>query len=755
MKQDVNIVPNPQFYELLDGSFTLNKHTVVCFEGNDKQVNQVIDMFCKKIEHSTGFELEQTSSLRKKNIIHLILSPNDSLGAEGYTLKINKKNIIIQASTAAGLFYGTQSLLQLFPPDIFSETVKENIRWEAPCIRIIDKPNFSYRGAHLDVARHFASVDSIKRYIDYLAMYKMNRFHWHLTDDQGWRIEIKKYPKLTEIGGCRKETLIGSYADVPQRFDGKPHCGYYTQEEAREIVRYAAERFITVIPEIEMPGHALAALSAYPELSCDPKKTYEAGTYWGVFDDVFCPSDTTFAFLKNVLLEIMDIFPSKYINIGGDECPKKTWKESRLCQDLMKKQHLKTEEELQHYFIETMAAFLSEHGREAIGWDEIMEGGLKVNATILSWRGLDMGLEAAKQGHDVIMAPTSHCYLDYYQADPAGEPLAIGGFVTINKVYHLNPIPEGLPADKAHHVIGIQSNLWTEYITSFKKAEYMLFPRLLAIAEVAWTKPERKNWDDFCRRLPYQLRILDAMGISYGTVSFNIQFKSNYDSAGTYTIALSSEIAGSEIAYTTDGSDPNLNSPRYKEPIKITQSCMIKAVPIFHGEIKGKPVSKEVHFHKAIGKKISYQQEPDKKFPAGGPTALIDGLTGSNNFADGFWQGFFGYDCVVTIDLENPQKISTVSSGVLQSSTHWILYPSDITVSASNDSLVWKTLGKVTNDVAPSVVGQITKVYSITNTDETPYRYLRVALKNPKISSKIHKIPEGTYWLFADEIMVE
>ena len=366
---------------------------------------------------------------------------------------------------------------------------------------------------HLDVARHFMPVEFIKRYIDLMAMHKMNRFHWHLTEDQGWRIEIKQYPRLTEVGAWRDSTLVGHYGSGV--YDGERHGGFYTQEEVREVVAYAQERFITVIPEIEMPGHSSAALAAYPELGCEPEKKYHVQSTWGVFEDIYCPSETTFTFLENVLTEVMALFPSEYIHIGGDEAPKDAWRKSELAQQVIQREGLADEHELQSYFIRRIEKFLNKHGRQIIGWDEILEGGLAPNATVMSWRGIQGGIEAARQQHNVIMTPGSHCYLDHYQANPDTEPLAIGGFTTLEKTYSYEPTPAELSEEEARYILGAQGNIWTEYMHSGEKVEYMAYPRATALAEVVWSPKEKRNWTDFWRRLQTHFKRLDALGVNY------------------------------------------------------------------------------------------------------------------------------------------------------------------------------------------------------------------------------------------------
>ncbi|MEA2661775.1 MAG: hexosaminidase [Chloroflexota bacterium] len=436
--------------------------------------------------------------------IGLALRSDAPPGDESYALDITAERIEIAARDPRGLFYGIQTLRQLLAASPKA----------VPAVRIEDAPRFPYRGLHLDVGRHFFPVDFIKRYIDLLATFKLNTFHWHLTEDQGWRLEIKKYPKLTEIGAWRKETIVGHARRGPKGYDGTRHGGFYTQDQARDVVAYAKERGVTVLPEIEMPGHSLAALAAYPEYANVPGP-FEVRTTWGISDEVFSASDATFTFLEDVLREVMDIFPSEYIHIGGDEAPKKRWKESPEAQATIKKEKLADEDELQSWFIRRIERFLNANGRRLIGWDEILEGGLAPNATVMSWRGTKGGIAAAKQGHDVVMAPQEDLYFDHYQADPEHEPLAIGGMTPIEDTYRYEPIAPELTAAEAAHVLGPEACMWTEYMPTTDQVEYMAYPRALALAEVAWSPREARDWDSFQKRLPAALGFLDRLGVKY------------------------------------------------------------------------------------------------------------------------------------------------------------------------------------------------------------------------------------------------
>ncbi len=484
----------------------MDKNCGIQYDKTNEEISRIANFFNEYLENVYGFKLNPES---KENLIQFRIISQLQLGKEGYLLKVNSNSVIITASTPNGLFYGMQTLKQVLPLEA------ENGKLSIPTLDLKDQPRFSWRGNMLDVGRHFFPVSFLKKYIDILAMYKINTFHWHLTDDQGWRIEIKKYPLLTEISHWRDETIVG-HAGQSNEYDGLGYGGFYTQEQAREIVRYAAERYITVIPEIEMPGHSSAALAAYPNLGCTGGPYKVQGT-WGVHKDVYCAGkDETIIFLQDVLDEILDIFPSEFIHIGGDECPKDAWEKCPDCQKRIKDEGLIDEHELQSWFVTQMDHYLTAKGRRLIGWDEILEGGLAPQATVMSWRGIAGGIEAAKQNHDVVMSPTTHMYLDYYQTeDRENEPLAIGGFLPVEKVYSFEPVPEELTPEEAKHILGVQTNLWTEYVPNTKHAEYMLLPRLEAEAEVAWTKKDLKDFTDFENRLNREYKRLEILGINY------------------------------------------------------------------------------------------------------------------------------------------------------------------------------------------------------------------------------------------------
>lgn len=514
----ISITPKPVSVEITTGMFQLGSNLQIIVSDDVLNLEAEYLNSLLFVTNWKGYPINTLNELPDSSFISLNLVDEANFeNNEAYRISVSNSGVQITATGRAGIFYGIQSLRQLLPSQIEQtdpSLVPRNTKWEIPAVEIYDYPRFGYRGMHLDVARHFFSVEFVKNYIDLLAMYKFNRFHWHLTEDQGWRIEIKKYPKLTEIGAWRDSTLIGNYGSGI--YDGIKYGGFYTQEEIKDIVAYATERHITVIPEIELPGHSSAALAAYPEFGCFDKE-YSVATTWGVFEDIYCPSEETFSFLEDVLDEVIELFPSEYIHIGGDEAPKKQWEESEIAQEVIKREGLADEHELQSYFIGRVERYLNSKGRQIIGWDEIMEGGLAPRATVMSWRGEAGGIEAAKMQHDVIMSPNGSNYFDHYQSEPTSdEPIAIGGLTTLQDVYAYEPIPSELTEEESKFVLGAQANVWTEYIHTGAKVEYMAFPRAIALAEVLWTPKDSKEWIEFVAlRLHPTFERLDILGINY------------------------------------------------------------------------------------------------------------------------------------------------------------------------------------------------------------------------------------------------
>jgi hexosaminidase len=512
VQNEVSLIPIPQHVEVNKQKFPINDNTTIVFPNGNEEYKKVAVYLQQKIKRYFDFDtqIKTDNNYPENNSIQLIDLDQKDLEKEEYFLEVYNNSVQISSATANGSFYGIQTLLQLF--EINNSANELSYKPMLPGVKIQDKPRFKWRGMHLDVCRHFYDKEFVKKYIDLLAMHKMNTFHWHLTEDQGWRIEIKKYPKVTEVGSYRPETMVDKNWD---KFDGIPHSGFYTQEDIKEIVQYASDRFITIVPEIEMPGHSMAALAAYPELGCTGGP-YEVAKTWGVFEDVYCAgNEETFTFIENVLTEVIELFPGEYIHIGGDECPKEQWEKCSKCQQRIKEEGLENESELQSYFIKRIEKILVQHKKKLIGWDEILEGGIAPEATVMSWRGTKGGIAAAKMGHDVVMSPNDECYFDHYQGDPAKEPLAIGGLTTLEDVYNYEPIPAELTKEKALHILGAQANVWTEYITTEEHLEYMVLPRMTALSEVVWSKKEHKDLESFLVRLEKQLLRLKSNGYNY------------------------------------------------------------------------------------------------------------------------------------------------------------------------------------------------------------------------------------------------
>ena len=508
----ISVIPRPTRANRADGSFQLRPDTRLYV---DAPLQAVADIFLEQIAPATGWRLPIADAAPASNAIVFTRVADDELGDEGYRLTVTPQRIDITASAPAGAFYATQTLRQLLPPDIFRAAPIPGVAWTIPAVKVEDRPRYRWRGLMLDPARHFLPKRTILRMIDLMALHKLNTLHLHLTDDQGWRIEIREYPKLTEIGAWRSGTIVGHYRDQPREYDGVRHGGYYTQDDLREIVAYAARRYINVVPEIEMPGHATAAIASYPQFGTTGA-AMRVSTDWGVHQNLYAPRPDTFTFLQNVLIEVLDIFPSKFIHIGGDEAAKQQWQQSTEVQALFKSLGLADEHELQSWFIEQIDDFLTKRGRRLVGWDEILEGGLAPGATVMSWRGMDGGIAAARAGHDVVMAPTSHTYFDYYQAkDTAHEPLAIGGHLPLERVYAFEPTPPDLTPEQVARILGAQCQLWGEYIADPLKLEYMAFPRACAIAEVVWSPAETRDYGGFLTRLHTHLRRLDILGVRY------------------------------------------------------------------------------------------------------------------------------------------------------------------------------------------------------------------------------------------------
>ena len=585
---EISILPQPQAIRVDGGVFEVDKATKIYMDPCTDEMKRVAGFINEKFAKAAGFELEIVDRMPEENFIAFM---NAGMPTESYVINAKPHGVFIDYGDGAGAFYAVQTLFQLLPTEIYARERQKGIDWTVPCCSIDDAPRFKYRGMHLDVCLHYFDFEFLKRYIDIMAAHKVNRFHWHLTEDQGWRIEIKKYPLLTEKGQWRKETVVGSlFSGV---YDGIPHGGYYTQEQVKELVQYAAERYVTIIPEIELPGHALAAIACYPELSCGLEDHYETATKWGVFKQVYCTKESTFKFLEDVFDEVFELFPSELIHIGGDECPKASWKACPHCQSMIKKLGLKDEFELQSYFVTRMEKYINSKGRQIIGWDEILQGGLAPNAKVMSWLGEEGGIKAAQQHHEVVMSPHQKYYLDYWQADPYTEPLAMGGPTTLKMMYDYEPVPDVLTSQEARYIIGVEGCVWTEYMPTPERVEYMAWPRMCAIAETGWTQAD-KDWDGFTRRLEKHLGRLDGMNVGYCKAFFNPMIVFHKDTKHNMVVSMTVDAPGAEIRYTLDGSAPTIDSPKYEIPFSINRSQVVSAQAFRDGKPVGEVRTKRI-----------------------------------------------------------------------------------------------------------------------------------------------------------------
>lgn len=570
-----SIIPQPKVLNPATGEFVINNQTALLVNIKNDSWKELADNFAAQVQRVSGIEIpvKDISSPHFGNTI--IFKNVENLPTEGYKLFVTPKIITIESTSPNGLFYGIQTLYQLLPVQIYgNEKVSKKIKWNIPCCEINDRPKFSYRGIMLDVGRHFMPKEFIMKLIDLLSMHKQNIFHWHLTEDQGWRVEIKKYPKLTDVGAWRKETT--GYPGTPG--DGKPHGGFYTQEDIKEVVEYARQRYVTVVPEIELPGHSSAAIAAYPELSCFPDREYEVPTGWGIKKDVFCPNAKTFQFLEDVFTELFDLFPSPYYHIGGDECPKDRWKESAYCQELMKVLDLQNEDELQIFFVQRMNNFLREKGKKTvIGWDEILDGGSVPSTIAMSYRGHAPAMRALSQNMYTILAPNRWCYLDYYQEDMEKEPKTQALFLPLRKVYDYYPVSDTIRAEKQKFILGTQGCIWTEFIHTPERVEYMAFPRAIALAEVGWCDKQDKDWDLFRKKMLKGFQRLDRKNVNYSKAFYNVVY--NFDRKSTFPkkVALTLDYPETKIHYTINGKEPTRNSPIYSDSITINKNDIIKA----------------------------------------------------------------------------------------------------------------------------------------------------------------------------------
>ena len=747
-KGDYGIIPLPQEVSITNGgSFVLTPSTSIIYpEGNDL-LKQAGEFLASYIKEATGYAPKVVTAKSSKPI-HLSIDKSIS-NPEGYRLTVTPESIELAGATEAGVFYGVQTLRKSIP------AVAEGMNIELPAVTINDYPRFAYRGMHLDISRHFFPADSVKKYIDILALHNMNTFHWHLTDDQGWRIEIKKYPELTKIGSQRKQTVIGHNSG---EYDGKPYGGFYTQDEIRDVIAYAKERFITIIPEIDLPGHQQAALATYPELGCTGGP-YDVWQQWGVSEDVICAgNEKSMQFLEDVLSEVIDLFPSEYIHIGGDECPKVRWKTCPKCQARIKAEGIKgdkkhsAEEYLQSSVISQMEKFVESKGRHIIGWDEILEGGLAPNATVMSWRGVDGGIEAAKQHHNVIMTPNTYLYFDYYQStDTENEPMAIGGYLPLERVYSLEPTA-GIPDEYKKYVIGVQANLWTEYIPTFSQVEYMVMPRMAALAEVQWTDSSKKEYQSFLPRLVRMTRLYDRLGYNYAKNIFDIHAEFTTDTENGEVVVDLSTMGDGDIYYTQDGSEPTSASNKYDTPVRIKENATIKAV-VVRPAGNSRIFSEKITFSKSTAKPVTLRVAPSRGYEFKGGPEMTDGLTGDTNYKTGRWLGFQGKDLDAAIDLKQPVEISQVAFNTNVVKGDWIMGAAGVTVKVSEDG---KNFKEVVSKIIPSLKQSDKDGIYPQEVTFAPVkaRYVEVIIKSDKLPTW-HGGAGNPAYLFVDEIIIQ
>tara|TARA_R110000868_G_scaffold379928_1_gene645905 strand:+ start:22103 stop:24454 length:2352 start_codon:yes stop_codon:yes gene_type:complete len=744
---DIHIIPNPLEMKFNQGAFRFTKDTKFVVP-ND--MSNVVEVLREKFADAAGWNMEVVSNVPNKNFVQLSL--DSTLKEEEYTLRVSDNNVVVTANGFKGFLYGLETIRQLLPVAIESKELVQNVSWDVPNVEIKDSPRFKWRGFMLDVSRHFFDKDYILATIDQLALLKLNTLHLHLVDDQGWRIEIKKYPKLTEVGGFRadQENKPWNARPTPDLGTETTYGGFYTQEDIKEIVAYAGSRGVTVVPEIEMPAHVMSAIASYPELSCfqDPIMVPSGGV-WPI-TEIYCPGkDSTFEFLENVLLEVMELFPSQYIHVGGDEATKTNWKICPDCKRRVANEGLANVEELQSYFIQRMERFLSSKGRILLGWDEILEGGLAPGAMVMSWRGVKGGMEASEAGHDVVMSPNSHCYFDYYQGDQDVEPLAWGGNLPLSKVYQFDPVVEEMTADQAKHVLGGQANLWTEYVPTNAQAEYMTYPRLAALAEAVWSSKINRDWDDFSKRVPSLFERYGKMGINYAKSAYQVTTEITVDpQSSAISVALKAEFPNSDIRFTLDGSDIISASEQYTAPIAIKKTTTIKAQVFEEDKPVGALFEKTITYHKAVGKPVTYIKKYHDSYQGAKELGMVNVVRGSKNFHDGQWQGWLGGDMELVIDMESPTELDKITVGAMENQGSGIYFPIQVEIMLSEDGNTFKSAGIVKREYAANNGSEL-KDFEMKIEGQTA-RYIKV------IATNLASSPTGGgSWMFIDEVVVE
>lgn len=757
-KTSITVVPYPAEVRMGNGSFHVAGTDFFLDDKADSLSENAVRSFAETLSAVTGSENKVLKGESGKGFTFRV---DSSMPEEAYRLNISRKGVMVEASGLNGFVYAIQTLKQMLPVEIFGKTQAADKDWCLPCCTINDAPRFGYRGMHMDVSRHFFDMDMVKKYLDIMEIHKLNTLHWHLTDDQGWRIEIKKYPKLTEIGSIRKQTVIG-YPTEDAVFDGTPYgegC-WFSQDQIREIIDYAASKGISIIPEIDLPGHMLAALAAYPELGCTGGP-YDVWGLWGVADDVLCAGkEETMVFLENVLSEVADLFPYEYIHIGGDECPKVRWEACPHCQakirelGLTDKDGYQAEHYLQSYVMKRMTELLSKKGKKVIGWDEILEGEVAEDAIIMSWRGASGGIQAARMGHDAIMTPNTYFYLDYYQTlDIENEPLAIGGYVPVDKCYSFEPYTEGMTEEEKSHIIGVQANLWTEYIATDEHLEYMLLPRMAALSEVQWCQSENKSWDRFFESADEICKIYDEAGYNYAKHIFEITGTTAVNSAKSCVEVSLDILEDTDIHYTLDGSEPTETSPVYDGPIAVTGSCTLKAKAF--GDIStAKTFEKTFNSHMALGHSVTLVTEPHASYAYGAPDSLTDGIHGTDNYKSGEWSGWYNSPFVAVVDMKGSGEYREVSLGAFVYKYDWIFNPVNMKVEVSEDGRNFTEVAYAEYETIPNNNEGNGRIEYTLNFEPTQKRYIKVSADVVMSIPEWHGGAGNPGFLFIDEIIV-
>ena len=747
----ISVVPYPNEIIVNNGTFNAAGAAFHCSADLDEASRNIITAFENQLCMVSGCEKASTSNT-------FTFSLDTSLPEEAYTLAVTRKTVEVKASSLRGFNYAIQTIKQMLPVEIFGKAEAQDKEWTIQCSEINDQPRFRYRGMHLDVSRHFFDMDMVKKYLDVMEIHKLNTLHWHLTDDQGWRIEIKKYPKLTEVGSIRKETLIG-HLNKGRKYDGIPYGeGYwFSQDQVKEIIDYAAAKGIEIIPEIDLPGHMLAALAAYPELGCTGGP-YEVWGRWGIADDVLCAgNEKTMLFLEDILSEVADLFPSEYIHIGGDECPKVRWEKCPKCQAKIRELGLKDTDEfkaehyLQSYVMNRMTDFLEKKGKKIIGWDEILEGEVAENAIVMSWRGTAGGIKAAQMGHDAIMTPNSFFYLDYYQSlEREKEPLGIGGYLPIETCYSYEPYSEDMTEEEKTHILGVQANLWTEYIATNEHLEYMLLPRMAALSEVQWCQPENKNWERFLESADDFCAIYDMAGYNYAKHIFDVRGSVSVDKN---KVLVHLEAQGdTPVRYTIDGSEPTEESPLYTEPVAITGSCTFTA-KAFRPGLDSRLYKKEFNAHKAMAKNITVNTEAHKNYRSGLPYILIDGMMGPKDFHSKEWSGWRVEPFDIVIDMAG-ETYSSLTLSTIVVKYDDIFNPHDITVSTSDNGQDFTEVAKAIYEIEGENEPNGAKEYTL-EFPETSAKYIKVVANPIPAKPQWHARPGSKGFLFIDEVVVK